>query len=88
MKKVYQKVCTHKFNKKKDQNICIRADLKQKVHKTTFTETKITDWLLIIGKICFFFNTNFIKINLPTYLCLRRNYRLFNDNNPLKLFQK
>ena len=75
MEQVYQKGCTHKFNKKKDQNICITADLNQKVGKTTFTETKNADWLLIIGKnLFFFFNTNFIKQNLPTHVCLRRNY--------------
>ena len=30
-----------------------------------------------LGNIYFFFNKNFIKINLPTHVCLRRNYRLF-----------
>ena len=54
MKQVYQKGCSHKFNKKKDKNICIRVDLNRKADKTTFTETKNTDWLLIIGKTYFF----------------------------------
>ena len=54
MKQVYQKACCHKFNKKKDKNICIRVDLNRKVDKTTFTETKNTDWLLIIRKTNFF----------------------------------
>ena len=50
MKQVYQKGRSHKFSKKKDKNICIRVYLNRKVDKTTFTETKNTDWLLIIGK--------------------------------------
>ena len=54
MKQAYQKGCSHKFNKKKDQNICIRVDLNWKVDKTTFTETKNIDCLLIIGKVYFF----------------------------------
>ena len=54
MKQVYRKGCSHKFNKKKDKNICIRVDLNRKVDKTTLTETKNVDWLLIIGKIYFF----------------------------------
>ena len=54
MKQVYQEGCSHKFNKKKDENICIREDLNQKVDKTTFTETKNTDWCLTISKIYFF----------------------------------
>ena len=44
MKQVYQKGCTHKFNKKKGQHICIRADLNRKVGETTFTETKTADY--------------------------------------------
>ena len=43
MKQVYQKGCSHKFNKKKDTNICIRVDLNRKADKTAFTETKNTD---------------------------------------------
>ena len=50
MKQVYQKVCYHKFNKKKDQNICIRVDLNWKVDKTALTETKNVDRFLITGK--------------------------------------
>ena len=50
MEQVYQKGCTHKFNKKKDQNISIIADLNRKMGKTTFTATKNKDWLLIIDK--------------------------------------
>ena len=53
MKQVYQKGFTHKFNKRKDQNICIRAELNRKVRKTTFTETKTADWLLNIDKMIF-----------------------------------
>ena len=54
MKQLYQKGSTHKFSKKMDQNISIRADLNQKAGKTTFTETKNADWILIIDKIYFF----------------------------------
>ena len=54
MKQVYQKGCSHEFNEKKVKNICIRVDLNRKVDKTTFTETKNTDGLLITGKTFFF----------------------------------
>ena len=46
--------------------------------KTTYTSTWKRDWLLIVGKTLFFKkNPNFIKVNLPTHACLRRDCKLF-----------
>ena len=78
MKQAYQKICSHKFIKKKDQNICIRVDLNWKVDKTTFTETKKCRLAFNNRQsLFFFFNTNFIEINLRRHVCFRRNYQLF-----------
>ena len=63
MEQVYEKACTHKINKKTIKYL-LQSRFKPKVVKTTYTERKNADWLLIIDKMIFFFsNPNVIKIN-------------------------
>ena len=54
MKQVYEKACTHKINKKTIKYI-LQSRFKPKVVKTTYTEREDADWVLIIGKMLFFF---------------------------------
>ena len=54
MGQVYEKACTHKINKKKIKYL-LQSRVKPKVVKTTYTERKNADWLLIIGKMHFLF---------------------------------
>ena len=54
MEQVYEKACTHKINKKKIKYL-LHSRFKPKVVKITYTERKKADWLLIIGKMDFFF---------------------------------
>ena len=54
MEQVYEKACTHKINKKTIKYI-LQSRFKPKVVKTTYTEREDADWVLIIGKMLFFF---------------------------------
>ena len=54
MEQVYEKACTHKINKKTIKYL-LQSRFKPKVVKTTYTERKNADWVLIIGKMHFFF---------------------------------
>ena len=63
IEQVYKKACTHKINKSKIKYL-LQSRFKTKVVKTTYTERKKADWLLIIRKMHFLFqNPNVIKVN-------------------------
>ena len=52
--------------------------LKPKVAKITYTESRKTRLILIVGKIFFFFeNLSLLKVYISLYVCLGRKYRLF-----------
>ena len=77
---VYEKRCTHIFNKKIDQNIYFRAYLAQG-RKTTHTERRKADWFLIIAKIYIFLKSNYYKSKTDTL------YQLNVYKNPAKEYQ-
>ena len=54
MKQVYEKACTHKINKKTIKHI-LQSRFTPKVLKTTYTGREDADWVLLIGKMHFFF---------------------------------
>ena len=54
MEQVYEKACTYNVNKNTIKYL-LQSRFKPKVVKTTYTERKNADWLLIIGKMHFLF---------------------------------
>ena len=85
-KQVDQKESTQNVNLKKDQNNYFRAQLSQTYWEMLTLNEKITDWLLIIGKIYVFLTSNLYKNKFANRYMPYEKLAIIFDINTLNLF--
>ena len=76
IKQVHQKVRTQNITKKKDQNNYLGAEISHKEEQILRLKLKIKLIFNNGENLLDFLKTTFIKVNLLTHICSRRNWQL------------